>query len=44
MTSIDLPVRSRTAPPRKAGKKETKTGGIEIDRYFTRPGIDVYDT
>jgi ribonucleoside-diphosphate reductase alpha chain len=44
MTSIDLPVRSRTAPPRKAGKKETKTGGIEIDRYFTRPGVDVYDT
>jgi len=44
MTSIDLPVRSRTAPPRKAGKKETKTGGIGIDRYFTRAGIDVYDT
>ncbi|MGZ5444265.1 MAG: vitamin B12-dependent ribonucleotide reductase [Thermoanaerobaculia bacterium] len=44
MTSIDLPVRSRTAPPRKASKKETKTGGIEIDRYFTRPGVDVYDT
>ena len=44
MTSIDLPVRSRTAPPRKAGKKETKTGGIEIDRYFTKPGVDVYDT
>ncbi|HEX6097278.1 MAG TPA: vitamin B12-dependent ribonucleotide reductase [Thermoanaerobaculia bacterium] len=44
MTSIDLPVRSRTAPARKSGKKETKTGGIEIDRYFTRPGVDVYDT
>ena len=44
MTSIDLPVRSRTAPPRKAGKKDTKTGGIEIDRYFTKPGVDVYDT
>ena len=44
MTSIDLPVRSRTAPPRKAGKKETKSGGIAIDRYFTRPGVDVYDT
>jgi ribonucleoside-diphosphate reductase alpha chain len=44
MTSIDLPVRSRTAPPRKAGKKETKTGGIEIDRYFTKVGVDVYDT
>ncbi|HYK05430.1 MAG TPA: vitamin B12-dependent ribonucleotide reductase [Thermoanaerobaculia bacterium] len=46
MTSIDLPVRSRNTPPRnsKAAKKETKTGGIEIDRYFTRPGVDVYDT
>jgi len=44
MTSIDLPVRSRTAPPRKAGKKETRTGGIEIDRYFTKAGVDVYDT
>jgi ribonucleoside-diphosphate reductase alpha chain len=44
MTSIDLPVRSRTAPPRRAGKKDTKTGGIEIDRYFTKPGVDVYDT
>jgi ribonucleoside-diphosphate reductase alpha chain len=44
MTSIDLPVRSRTAPPRKAGKKETRTGGIAIERYFTKPGVDVYDT
>ena len=46
MTSIDLPVRSRTTPPRnsKAAKKETKTGGIAIDRYFTKPGVDVYDT
>jgi len=44
MTSIDLPVRSRTAPPRKAGKKETKTGGIAIERYFSKPGVDVYDT
>jgi ribonucleoside-diphosphate reductase alpha chain len=44
MTSIDLPVRSRTAPPRKAAKKETKTGGIAIERYFTKPGVDVYDT
>jgi len=46
MTSIDLPVRSRTSPPKgaKAAKKETRTGGIEIDRYFTRAGVDVYDT
>ncbi len=50
MTSIDLSVRSRTSPPAgsgkssKAAKKETRTGGIEIDRYFTRAGVDVYDT
>ena len=46
MTSIDISVRSRTSPARgsKAAKKETKPGGIEIDRYFTKPGVDVYDT
>jgi ribonucleoside-diphosphate reductase alpha chain len=44
MTSIDVSVRSRTTPPRKAAKKETKTGGIEIQRWFTKPGVDVYDT
>ncbi len=45
MTTIDLSVRSRTSPPRsKAAKKETRTGGIEIERYFTRAGVDVYDT
>jgi ribonucleoside-diphosphate reductase alpha chain len=46
MTSIDLTVRSRTSPPRgsKSAKKETRAGGIEIDRYFTKPGVDVYDT
>ena len=44
MTSIDMSVRSRTSPPKKAGRKETRTGGIEIARYFTKPGVDVYDT
>ncbi len=46
MTSIDVSVRSRTTPPRssKAAKKETRTGGIAIDRYFTKPGVDPYDT
>jgi ribonucleoside-diphosphate reductase alpha chain len=48
MTSIDvttqtLRVRSSNAP-KGARKKETKTGGIEVARYFTRPGVDVYDT
>src|SRR5436190_1828516 len=45
MTTIDLSVRSRTSSRgSKAAKKETKTGGIEIDGYFTKPGVDVYDT
>jgi ribonucleoside-diphosphate reductase alpha chain len=46
MTSIEIPTssirpRSSSKPPRR---KETKTGGIEIDRFFTKPGVDVYDT
>ncbi|MEO6260686.1 MAG: vitamin B12-dependent ribonucleotide reductase, partial [Thermoanaerobaculia bacterium] len=46
MTSIDLPtIRNRSAvKPPKAGKKETKTGGIPVDRFYTKPGVDVYDT
>src|SRR6202171_367523 len=48
MTSIDLPthsLRSRSnAPKPKAARKETKSGGIEIIRHFTSPGVDVYDT
>jgi ribonucleoside-diphosphate reductase alpha chain len=45
MTSIEIPnsirPRSSSKPVRK---KETKTGGIEIGRFFTKPGVDVYDT
>jgi ribonucleoside-diphosphate reductase alpha chain len=46
MTSIDVSVRSRTTPHKssKAAKKETKTGGIAIERYFTKTGVDPYDT
>jgi ribonucleoside-diphosphate reductase alpha chain len=48
MTTIDVTnqsLRQRTpARPPKAAKKETKTGGITVERYFTRPGVDVYDT
>ncbi|MFZ2491487.1 MAG: vitamin B12-dependent ribonucleotide reductase [Thermoanaerobaculia bacterium] len=45
MTSVDVSVRSRTSSRHgKAARKETRTGGIEIQRYFTRPGVDVYDT
>ncbi|HKR64730.1 MAG TPA: vitamin B12-dependent ribonucleotide reductase [Thermoanaerobaculia bacterium] len=44
MTSIDLSARPRTTTPRKSARKETRTGGIGIDRYFTKAGVDVYDT
>ena len=48
MTSIDVnqTIRTRGSAPKnnKPGKRETKTGGIEIARHFTRPGVDVYDT
>ena len=46
MTSIEVPSsplrpRSNSKPARK---KETKGGGIEVDRFFTKAGVDVYDT
>jgi ribonucleoside-diphosphate reductase alpha chain len=46
MTSIEVPTtplrpRSNSKPARK---KETRGGGIEVERFFTKPGIDVYDT
>jgi ribonucleoside-diphosphate reductase alpha chain len=48
MSSIDLTtqtIRVRGGGPKpKATRKETKTGGIEVTRYFTTPGVDVYDT
>ncbi len=47
MTSIDInqTIRSRgSAPKNKPGKRETKTGGIEVVRHFTTPGVDVFDT
>src|SRR3954449_4148472 len=47
MTSIEIP--SNTIRPRSSSKpankkKETKLGGIAIERFFTKPGVDVYDT
>src|ERR1044071_10159203 len=46
MTSIEIP--SSSIRPRSNNKpvkkKETKLGGIAIDRYFTKAGVDVYDT
>jgi ribonucleoside-diphosphate reductase alpha chain len=46
MTSIEIPTnnirsRSNSKPVRR---KETKPGGIEMERFFTKPGVDVYDT
>jgi ribonucleoside-diphosphate reductase alpha chain len=43
MTSIDMPtqLRSRSSRPRR---KEAKGGGIEVARYYTKAGVDVYDT
>src|SRR6476469_2612717 len=46
MTSIEIP--SNTVRPRSSNKaikkRETKLGGIEMQRFFTKPGVDVYDT
>jgi ribonucleoside-diphosphate reductase alpha chain len=46
MTSIEIPSnnirpRSNSKPVKK---KETRPGGIAIDRFFTKEGVDVYDT
>ncbi|HXA18022.1 MAG TPA: vitamin B12-dependent ribonucleotide reductase [Thermoanaerobaculia bacterium] len=45
MTSIEIPNSIRPRSSSKAPRrKETKPGGIEIGRFFTKPGVDVYDT
>ena len=48
MTSMDITqsLRSRTNPSRPArpARKETRTGGIAVERFFTKAGIDVFDT
>jgi ribonucleoside-diphosphate reductase alpha chain len=47
MTSIDMStpnLRARSSSRTPKGRKETKLGGITVDRFFTRPGVDVYDT
>ena len=43
MTSMDVPtqLRSRSTRPRR---KEVKGGGIEVARFYTKAGVDVYDT
>src|SRR3989442_5860119 len=47
MTSVDITspsLRSRSNPPKLIRRKETRPGGIEVERFFTKPGIDVFDT
>src|SRR3954447_6700790 len=47
MTSIEIPsnnIRPRSSSKPANKKKETKLGGIAIERFFTKPGVDVYDT
>jgi ribonucleoside-diphosphate reductase alpha chain len=46
MTSMEIstPLRSRSNPPKPVRRKETRTGGITVERFFTKPGIDVFDT
>jgi ribonucleoside-diphosphate reductase alpha chain len=48
MTSMDVtaqPLRRSGVPKNpKPVRKETKTGGIEIIRHFTKTGVDVFDT
>ena len=48
MTAIDVTAQTvrvrNNSSPKSPKRKETRTGGIEVQRYFTRPGVDVYDT
>jgi ribonucleoside-diphosphate reductase alpha chain len=46
MTSIDVSTPSLRARhgAKSPKRKETKLGGIAVDRWFTRAGADVYDT
>src|SRR5437764_7695082 len=49
MTSIEITPQPLRAPRQstkgpRSGKKETRSGGITVERFFTRPGIDVFDT
>ena len=44
MTTIDVTTPRGGNLPVRRQKKETRTGGIEFPRYFTREGVDVFDT
>src|SRR5437870_3960558 len=47
MTSMDITtpaLRSRSNSPKVPSRKETRGGGIQVHRFFTKPGVDVFDT
>src|SRR5438132_7449445 len=47
MTSMDITtpaLRSRSNSPKVPSRKETRGGGIQVNRFFTKPGVDVFDT
>src|SRR3989442_12816686 len=47
MTSVDITspsLRSRSNSPQVPRRKETRGGGIQVHRFFTKPGVDVFDT
>ena len=47
MTSMDITQsirRSNPTRPARPARKETRTGGIAVERFFTKPGVDVFDT
>src|SRR5205809_3211535 len=47
MTSMDITtpaLRSRSSSPKVPSRKETRGGGIQVHRFFTKPGVDVFDT
>jgi ribonucleoside-diphosphate reductase alpha chain len=48
MTAIDITnptARPRAGAPKNSKpRKDTKSGGIPVDRFYTKPGVDVYDT
>src|SRR5579864_5852020 len=47
MTTMDIsPLRPRSNnnAGSRPGRRETRAGGIQVERFFTKPGIDVFDT
>src|SRR2546425_1859843 len=47
MTSMDISqsLRPRTpGRPARPARKDARTGGIVVERFYTKPGVDVFDT